>query len=108
MNACFTTSIQHCTKGHSHAIRQENSNNKDIHGTYLVVQWVRLHAPNAGGPGLIPGRGTRSRMLQLRVCMPQLRSPHATTKSPHTTMKIPRAATKTWHSQNKFFLIKSN
>ena len=25
-------------------------------GTSLVVQWLRLHAPNAGGLGLIPGR----------------------------------------------------
>ena len=41
-------------------------------GTYLVAQWIRLHAPNAGGPGLIPGRGTGSHMLQL--------SPHAATK----------------------------
>ncbi|TEA40519.1 hypothetical protein DBR06_SOUSAS15710059, partial [Sousa chinensis] len=31
-------------------------------GTSLVVQWVRLRAPNAGGPGLIPGQGTRPRM----------------------------------------------
>ena len=26
--------------------------------TSLVVQWLRLHAPNAGGRGLIPGWGT--------------------------------------------------
>ena len=34
----------------------------------LVVQWLRLHTPNAGGLGLIPGWGTvnRSCMLQLR------------------------------------------
>ena len=38
-----------------------------------MVQWLRLHAPNAGGPGLIPGQGTRSHMPQLRVCIPQLR-----------------------------------
>ncbi|TEA16672.1 hypothetical protein DBR06_SOUSAS20610063, partial [Sousa chinensis] len=31
----------------------------------LVVQWLRLRTPNAGGPGSIPGRGTRSLMLQL-------------------------------------------
>ncbi|TEA30491.1 hypothetical protein DBR06_SOUSAS12410037, partial [Sousa chinensis] len=35
----------------------------------LVVQWVRLRAPNAGGPGSMPGRGTRSHM-------------HAATKDP--------------------------
>ena len=28
----------------------------------LVVQWVKLRAPNAGGLGLIPGQGTRSCM----------------------------------------------
>ena len=27
-------------------------------GTPLVVQWVRLLAPNAGGLGSIPGQGT--------------------------------------------------
>ena len=45
-------------------------------GTSLVVQWVRLCAPNAGGPGLIPGQGTRSHM-------------HAATKSSHATTKEP-------------------
>ncbi|TEA32243.1 hypothetical protein DBR06_SOUSAS6610192, partial [Sousa chinensis] len=48
----------------------------------LVIQWVRLCVPHAGGLGSIPGRGTRSHMCAaLRVCMPQLRSPHATTQS---------------------------
>ncbi|TEA25207.1 hypothetical protein DBR06_SOUSAS1010093, partial [Sousa chinensis] len=53
----------------------------------LVVQWVRLHALNAGDPGSIPGWGTRSHMHaaivhmpQLRVCMLQMRSLHAATK----------------------------
>ena len=43
-------------------------------GTSLVAQWLKLHAPNAGSPGSIPGQGTRS-------CM------HATTKSLHATTK---------------------
>ena len=34
--------------------------------TSLVVQWLRLHAPNAGGLGSIPSQGTRSCMLQIR------------------------------------------
>ena len=34
----------------------------EVLGTSLVVQRVRLHAPKLGGPGLIPGRGTRSHM----------------------------------------------
>ena len=38
----------------------------------MVVLWLRLHSPNAGGPGSFPGQGTRSHMLQLRVCMLQL------------------------------------
>ena len=50
-------------------------------GTSLVVQWVRLHVPNAGGLGSIPGQGTRSRM--------------------HAATKILCAMTKTWSSQNK-------
>ena len=28
-------------------------------GTSLVVQWLRLHASNAGGTGSIPGWGTK-------------------------------------------------
>ena len=34
--------------------------------TSLVVQWLRLCAPNAGGLGSIPGQENRSHMLQLR------------------------------------------
>ena len=34
-------------------------------GTSLVVHWVRLCVPSAGGPGWIPSRGTRSRMHAL-------------------------------------------
>ena len=49
-----------------------------------VVPWLRLHAANGGGPGLIPGQETIS-----RSAVPQL--------------KIPHAAIKTWHSQiNKY------
>ena len=34
-----------------------------------------LGASNAGGLGLMPGQGTRSHMLQMRVCMPQPKNP---------------------------------
>ena len=55
---------------------------------FLVVQWLRLHAPNAGGPVSIPGQGTGSHMLQIKVL-------HATTKA--------------WHSQiNKYLEYGSN
>ena len=52
-----------------------------ICGTSLVVQWLRLCAPNAGGQGSILGKGTRSHMPQLRVHMLQLKIPHATIKT---------------------------
>ena len=42
-------------------------------GTYLVVQWLRLQAPNAGGPDSIPSQETRSHMPPRSVCMPQRR-----------------------------------
>ena len=38
-----------------------------------MVQWLRLHAPNAERMGLIPGWGTGSHMLPLRTHMMQLR-----------------------------------
>ena len=44
-----------------------------IMGTSLVVQCLRLCAPNAEDPGSIPGQGTRSHRLQLRLCRPQLK-----------------------------------
>ena len=28
--------------------------------TPLAVQWLKLHASNAGGEGLIPGQGTKN------------------------------------------------
>ena len=46
---------------------------RHLTGTSLVVQWLRLHAPNSGGWGSIPGQGTGSHILQLRVLMLQLR-----------------------------------
>ena len=35
-------------------------------GASLVVWWLRLHAPNAGSLGPIPGQGTRSHRPQPR------------------------------------------
>ena len=32
-------------------------------GTSLMVQWPRFHTPSGGGPGSIPGQGTRAPML---------------------------------------------
>ena len=58
-----------------------------IQGTSLVAQWVRLSTPNSGGLGLIPGQGTGSHMLQLKIT-------HATTKK----WKIPSVITKTQRS----------
>ena len=59
---------------------------RDVHqGDFSVVQWLRLHAPSAGGPDSIPGLGIRSCMPQLSVNM----------------LKIPCAATKTRKSQKK-------
>ena len=37
--------------------------------------WLRLRTPSAGGLGSVPGQGTRSPMLQLRVWMHQLKDP---------------------------------
>ena len=45
-------------------------------GTSLA-QWLKLHAPSGGGPGLIPGQGTKSHMQQQR------------SKILHTSIKTP-------------------
>ena len=54
-------------------------------GTSLAVQCLRFHVPSAGGPGLIPGQGSRSLVRVL----------DATTKSLHATTKDPTHHTKT-------------
>ena len=43
------------------------------HGASLVVQWLRLCTPNAGGPGPIAGQETGPYVLQIRACMPEWR-----------------------------------
>ena len=50
-----------------------------VAGTSLVVQRLRFQTPNAGGRGSIPSQGTRSHVLQLWVCMAQLKIPCAAT-----------------------------
>ena len=49
-------------------------------GTFLVAQWLRLHTPNAGAPGLI----LRFHMLQL----PQLKILYASAKTLHSQTSI--------------------
>ena len=63
-------------------------------GTSLVVQWLRLRTPNAGGLGSIPGQGTRSHM-------PQLKSLHATTKDPTCLNKDPACCNEDPRQPNK-------
>ena len=65
--------------------------------TSLVVQWLRLSALNAGGLGSTPSQGTRSHKLQLRVCLLQLKIPHAMTK-----MEDPLCLNKDWLRQIKW------
>ena len=40
---------------------------KSSHRDFPGGPVAKLHAANAGGLGSIPGQGTRSRMLQLRI-----------------------------------------
>ena len=47
-----------------------------------MVQWVRLHAPNAGAQ-------IQSLVRDLDpACVPHPRSPHATTKSVHAATRV--------------------
>jgi len=38
-----------------------------IEGTSLEIQWLKFHVPNARGLGSIPGQGTRSHVLLLKI-----------------------------------------
>ena len=55
-------------------------NKRSDEGISLVVQWLRLHAPNVGSPDLNPGQGTRSHMPKVRIHMPRPKIPQAATK----------------------------
>ena len=57
-------------------------------GTSRLVQWLRLCAPNAGDMGMISAQGTGSHMLQVGVCMPQLKIAGAATKDIHTDFPV--------------------
>ena len=37
-----------------------------LEGVSAPYQWLRLLTPHVEGPGLVPGQGIRSHMLQLR------------------------------------------
>ena len=54
-----------------------------------MVQWLRLCAPNAEGPGSILGKGARSHMLQLRVHMLQQRLEAAKKKKEQILLGVP-------------------
>ena len=60
--------------------------------TSLMVQWLRLRAPNTGGLSSILDQGTGSHMPKLRVLMLQLKNLNAATK-------VEDPATKAWCSQ---------
>lgn len=53
-------------------------------GTSLVAQWLRLCAPNAGGPGSIPGQGTRCHTSQLKMSHAATKTQRGQTNNHHT------------------------
>ena len=69
--------------------------------TSLVVLWLRPCTPNAGGPGSIPGQGTRSHMPQPRVRMPQVKILPATTKNPACHNQDPAQPNQSIFKKNK-------
>ena len=53
---------------------------KNLNRDFSGVQWLRLHTPNAEGPGSLPGQETRSHWTQLRVHRQQLKIPRTQLK----------------------------
>ena len=58
-------------------------------GTALVAQWLRLNISNAGGPGLIPGQGTKT----LHEVTKKISHVAMTIKDSHMSQLRPGAAT---------------
>ena len=89
-------------------LRKSKNINFCFWGTCLVVQWLRLHAPNIGCPGSISGQGTRCHMSQLRVHMPQLKLLHAATKTQRLSVFKNKKQTKKlllFILNNKYYLF---
>ena len=61
--------------------------------TALVVQWLRLRAPNAGGPRSIPGQGTRPQVLQLKHPALCNKRNHHNEKPTHRNQRVAPLAT---------------
>ena len=79
-----------------HYRRDTHTHTHKSWGASLVVQWLRLFTPKAGGADSIPGQGTRSHMPKLRI------------RILRTKIEDLHAPAKTWHSQinkNKYFLM---
>ena len=73
-----------------------------------MVWWLRLCAPNAGGPGLgsVPGQGTRSHTRQLKIPQAKKKKLKKTTTK-KKKKEVLHAVSKTQHSQiNKQILYK--
>jgi len=49
------------------AARPQKRNNNIVNRDFPGGQWLKRHTPNVGHLGSVPGQGTRSQMLQLRV-----------------------------------------
>ena len=61
---------------------------KNMLGSSLVVQWLRLCTPSAGASCSIPSQGTRSHIPQLRVRKPELKDPEYMIKTQHSHVYI--------------------
>ena len=58
----------HLSKPMGHTtLRVNPDENCGLQGTSLLVQSLRLRTPRAGGPGCIPGLGTKSHTPQLKI-----------------------------------------
>ena len=74
----------------------------------MVVQWLRRHVLNTGGPGSISGQGTRSDVHAKTKSphaaaegsyVPQLKDPACCNEDPAHSNEDPCATTKTQRSQ---------
>ena len=68
--------------------------------TSQVVRRLSLHAPNVGGPGLIPGQGTMSHKPQRRVHTPQPRSSAFKERKKIMGDLLSNEGVKTWKLRN--------
>ena len=81
---------------------------RDTEGASMVVQWLRLCAPNGEGLGSIPGQGTRQCMLQLKAPSRCNEDQRSHTPQPRLSVPLTRQNQTSSEGCKIFYILSAN